>query len=72
VIALGVVEEHRTAGAAAAFYTSMFDYALGKGYVDCEFSWVLEDNILMNRSIEELGAKRYKTYRIYEWTKDYA
>ena len=30
-------------------------------------SWVLEDNVLMNRSIEALGGKRYKTYRIYEW-----
>jgi GNAT superfamily N-acetyltransferase len=72
VIALGVVEEHRTAGAAAAFYSAMLDYALGKGYAGCEFSWVLEDNILMNRSIEALGVQRYKTYRIYEWTQDYA
>ena len=37
------------------------------GYGDCEMSWILEDNVLMNRSLEVLGAKRYKTYRIYEW-----
>jgi hypothetical protein len=30
-------------------------------------SWVLEDNVLMCRSIEALGGTRYKTYRIYEW-----
>ena len=27
----------------------------------------LEDNVLMNRSLEVMGAKRYKTYRIYDW-----
>ena len=37
------------------------------GYGDCEMSWILEDNVLMNRSLEVMGAKRYKTYRIYEW-----
>ncbi len=72
VVALGVVEEHRTAGAAAAFYSTLLDYAVGKGYGPCEFSWVLEDNILMNRSIEAFGVQRYKNYRIYEWTQDYA
>jgi cyclopropane fatty-acyl-phospholipid synthase-like methyltransferase/3-oxoacyl-(acyl-carrier-protein) synthase len=33
----------------------------------CEYSWVLEDNTVMLRSMETLGATRYKTYRIYEW-----
>ena len=37
------------------------------GIGDCEMSWILEDNVLMNRSLEVMGAKRYKTYRIYEW-----
>jgi GNAT superfamily N-acetyltransferase len=72
VLALGVVEEHRTAGAAAAFYAALIDHAQQNGYQHCEFSWVLEDNILMNRSIEALGVQRYKTYRIYEWTQHYA
>jgi hypothetical protein len=27
----------------------------------------LEDNVLMNRSLEVMGARRYKTYRLYEW-----
>jgi len=25
----------------------------------------LEDNVMVNRFIEAMGAKRYKTYRIY-------
>jgi hypothetical protein len=30
-----------------------------------EISMTLEDNFLINRFIEALGASRYKTYRIY-------
>jgi GNAT superfamily N-acetyltransferase len=67
VLALGVVEEYRTSGLAAAFYATLVRNARKLGYGDCEMSWILEDNVLMNRSLEVMGAKRYKTYRIYEW-----
>ena len=36
------------------------------GYDGAELGWVTEDNELMNRAIESMGARRYKTYRIYE------
>jgi len=72
VMALGVIEEFRTVGVAAGFYATLIRQAQRLGYGDCEFSWVLEDNILMNRSIEGLGARRYKTYRLYEGTYEYA
>jgi GNAT superfamily N-acetyltransferase len=68
VVALGVVPEHRASGVAAAFYAQLVENARKLGYQQCEMSWILEDNILMNRSIEVMGAKRYKTYRIYEWS----
>jgi GNAT superfamily N-acetyltransferase len=67
VLALGVVGEYRTSGLAAAFYAELFRKAAEFGYTDCEMSWILEDNVLMNRSLELMGAQRYKTYRIYEW-----
>ena len=67
VLALGVVEEYRASGLAAGFYATLVRNARKLGYGDCEMSWVLEDNVLMNRSLEVMGAKRYKTYRIYEW-----
>ncbi len=67
VIALGVVEEYRASGLAAAFYATLVRNARKLGFGDCEMSWILEDNVLMNRSLEVMGAKRYKTYRIYEW-----
>jgi GNAT superfamily N-acetyltransferase len=67
VLALGVVEEYRTSGVAAAFYATLVRNARRLGFGDCEMSWILEDNVLMNRSIEVMGATRYKTYRIYDW-----
>jgi GNAT superfamily N-acetyltransferase len=67
IVALGVVEEFRTAGVAAAFYATLFRNGVRLGYTECEMSWVLEDNILMHRSLVAMGASRYKTYRIYEW-----
>ena len=67
VLALGVVEEYRTSGLAAGFYATLVRNARKLGFGDCELSWILEDNLLMNRSLEAMGAKRYKTYRIYDW-----
>jgi GNAT superfamily N-acetyltransferase len=67
VLALGVVEEYRASGLAAGFYATLVRNARKLGYEACEMSWILEDNVLMNRSLEVMGAKRYKTYRIYEW-----
>ena len=67
VLALGVVEEYRTTGVAAAFYATLVRNARQLGYGETEMSWILEDNTLMNRSLKLMGAKRYKTYRIYEW-----
>jgi GNAT superfamily N-acetyltransferase len=67
VLALGVVEEYRASGLAAGFYAMLVRNARKLGYGDSEMSWILEDNVLMNRSLEVMGAKRYKTYRIYEW-----
>jgi GNAT superfamily N-acetyltransferase len=67
VLALGVVEEYRASGLAAGFYATLVRNARKLGFGDCEMSWILEDNVLMNRSLEVMGAKRYKTYRIYDW-----
>jgi len=67
VLALGVVEEYRASGLAGGFYATLVRNARKLGFGDCEMSWILEDNVLMNRSLEVMGARRYKTYRIYEW-----
>ena len=38
----------------------------GTPYQRAEFSWVLEDNRDINQPAEMAGARRYKTYRIYQ------
>ena len=45
---------------------SMHRGAKQKGIQSIELSWILEDNRPMRRIIEELGARAYKTYRVYE------
>jgi len=39
---------------------------LERGYRECEFSWTLEENRAIHRAARLLGARRYKTFRIYE------
>jgi hypothetical protein len=36
------------------------------GYKRGELSWILEDNQPMQKGIDALGGKRYKTYRIFQ------
>jgi len=67
VLALGVVEEYRATGVAAGFYAALVRNARKLGYdQECEMSWILEDNVLMTRSLELMGARRTKTYRLYQ------
>jgi hypothetical protein len=35
-------------------------------YTGAELSWTLEDNTMINRTIEAVGGRKYKTYRIFE------
>jgi hypothetical protein len=36
------------------------------GYRYGEASWILEDNVMMNRAAEAMQGQKYKTYRIYQ------
>jgi hypothetical protein len=65
VITLGVVQELQAAGIGGLFYLETFDRGTRKGYTSAEMSWILEDNDLMVRAAKLLGARPYKTYRIY-------
>ncbi len=47
---------------------SMRRQAKLKGLMSAELSWILEDNQPMRNMIEALGARAYKTYRVYEKT----
>ena len=40
--------------------------AIKAGYRHGEMSWILENNMMMNRDIQTLGGQVYKTYRIMD------
>ncbi|MEM2983032.1 MAG: N-acetyltransferase, partial [Candidatus Bathyarchaeia archaeon] len=67
ILVLGVLEEYRNMGVDVLLYFETFKEGIRKGYTHGEMSWVLEDNVKMMRPIEALGARHYKTYRIYEY-----
>lgn len=66
VMTLGVKESFRRRGLEALLYLDAFQAAQRAGYEQAEMSWVLEDNILMQRGCELMGGKLTKRYRIFE------
>ncbi|MFQ5637782.1 MAG: GNAT family N-acetyltransferase [bacterium] len=67
VITLGVKQKFlNKRGLAPTFYYETYRQGINKGYTLAEFSWILDENVLMNRSLEAMGAKLYKKYAIYE------
>jgi GNAT superfamily N-acetyltransferase len=65
VILLGVVAEYRRRGLEAVLIREIHRRAARDGIPRAELSWVLEDNVLMNRTIRKAGGRHYKTYRIF-------
>ncbi|MGB8657164.1 MAG: hypothetical protein WCE90_05200 [Candidatus Zixiibacteriota bacterium] len=66
IITMGVVHEFQKRGLDTVFYVDTYNVGVQRGYTWGEMSWILEDNVLMNRALELLGAKLYKKYRLYE------
>lgn len=66
VFAMGIVPEYRKRGIDAVLYYETFRAAIRKGYQRAELSLIVEHNTAMRRTIESLGARIYKTYRVYE------
>jgi ribosomal protein S18 acetylase RimI-like enzyme len=65
LIALGVVEKYRCAGLAEMLVLHIIEEGMIKRGISGELSMTLEDNFMINRFLEAIGAERYKTYRIY-------
>jgi len=66
VLLFGIKPGFRRRGLDALLYVETLRTARRLGYDGAELGWVTEDNELMVRAIESMGARRYKTYRIYE------
>jgi hypothetical protein len=66
LITLGIKEGYRKRGIDAILYLDTLKTARRLGYTGGEISWTLEDNHLVNRAIESMGGRKYKTYRLYQ------
>ncbi len=66
IIILGVLPEYQGTGAGAVLFYETARRAIDAGYPHGEASWVLEDNVMMNRAAEFLSGTKTKTYRLYQ------
>jgi len=66
ILTLGVKPEYRGGGIFAAFTYESFLRAQKKNLIGGEASWILEDNVAMNKPWRDLGAPLYRRWRIYE------
>jgi GNAT superfamily N-acetyltransferase len=65
-ITMGVVPEYQKRGIDSMLYINAFKIGVAHGYEWAEMSWILETNDLMLRSLEEMGVRLCKRYRITE------
>ena len=65
LLLMGVKEAFRNKGVEALLYRQAFPHVRGK-YRRVEFSWILEDNTAVQKSIEIFDGRLYRKYRIYE------
>lgn len=71
MVVLDVMEQYRRRGIAEMLILQTLDYGKNKlGYTAAELGWTLEDNDMVSRTIESVGARRYKLYRIYSKSFD--
>ena len=67
VLTMGVIPEYQKRGIDSVFYYDSVMTARSKNLDGGEFSWILENNDMMNAAAKNLGAKVYKTYRLYDY-----
>jgi hypothetical protein len=66
ILVLGVLPDRLRTGAGSLLMFETGRQANVLGYPGGEASWVLEDNVMMNRAAELMSGTRSKVYRIYE------
>lgn len=66
LIATNVVPEYQRWGVGLVLLSGLVPHVRAWGIEEAEFSWVLESNQLSRGSLERGGAKRSKTYRLYD------
>jgi hypothetical protein len=66
VLLFGIKDGWRRRGIDALLTLETFKQADALGYVGAELGWVVDDDKLMNRTVQATGAQRNHTYRVYE------
>jgi GNAT superfamily N-acetyltransferase len=66
LLLFGVKKAFRHKGVESIMIREAFKGAVKHGFKKCEFSWILEDNYETINLTKVVGAKKYKTLRIYE------
>ena len=66
MLTLGIKKEFRGKGLELLLIKQGLEAARKMGWEYGEMSWTLEDNTLINNTIEALGSELYRRYRIYE------
>ncbi len=65
-IIMGVLESHRRKGVEAILIHKTIVEGQKLGYQEADLSWILENNVMMNRQLEKMDANRYKEHRVYD------
>lgn len=68
VLTLGIKKQYQALGVGPILYLEYLKRGPASGYPVGEASWILEDNVAMNRALEHMCGKRTKVYRIYDRT----
>ena len=71
VITVAIKKKYQYLGVGALLYPEIMKRGLQFNYPECELSWVVEDNIMMNQVAKDLSAIPYKTYRLYSKKFDF-
>ena len=66
VITIAIKKEYQHLGIGGILYPEIALRAKQRGYKQAELSWVVEDNIQMNKICRDVGGVVTKTYRLYE------
>lgn len=66
ILTLGVVEGYRKLGIEACLYGGIIKNSKGTKIKGGECSWMLEENHMMNRALDQMNGELYKRYRLLE------
>lgn len=67
LLSTNVLPEYQLLGVGLVLLRALVPKGLELGFNEVEYSWVAESNLLSRGALEKGGAKRIKTYRVWDW-----